>query len=188
MGTWGVDVFENDAAADLLGDVDDASVGDRAGVLRERLVRVAEAVGEYLEGPDADEAFTAAVILAIAGGALDAGEFTGADDHLGASAQSLGSPDATTVSLALRALARIAEPEQNEWLALWEEAGELADALGRLGSVRAALEAVEPGAGPGWAASPGSRPPMEKSPNHPNAKASLVAQLTWVRAVPVLGT
>ena len=139
MGTWGTGWFDNDSAADFLGDLEDEAPDDRTDLLVDRLRTVADASG-YLEGPEADEGLAAAALVAVAGGGADAATVASGVELPG----DLPRPDAATLTLARAAVTRLAEPEDNEWLELWDEAGERERALGRLAGLQEQLAAATP--------------------------------------------
>jgi hypothetical protein len=61
MGTWGIGPFDNDTAADFVGDLDDAPPGEREALVRGVLSRTVRATG-YLD--EAQEAVAAAALIA----------------------------------------------------------------------------------------------------------------------------
>ncbi len=61
MGTWGTGPFDNDTAADFAGDLDDASPGEREGLVRGALARAGKATGD-LALPE--QAVAAATLIA----------------------------------------------------------------------------------------------------------------------------
>jgi hypothetical protein len=61
VGTWSTGPFDNDAAADFAGDLDDASPGEREALVRGVLTRVVRATGYPGEAP---EAVAAAALIA----------------------------------------------------------------------------------------------------------------------------
>jgi hypothetical protein len=65
MGTWDTGPFDNDTAADFCGGLDDAPEGERAGMVRAVLLRVAETEPTaYLDADLGDEAVAAAALVA----------------------------------------------------------------------------------------------------------------------------
>ncbi|MEU6389558.1 DUF4259 domain-containing protein [Streptomyces sp. NPDC046939] len=112
MGTWDVGSFDNDAAADFCNELDDATAGDRKGIVRAAL---AEAVGTegYLEAPEAEIAVAAAALVAAqCPGGAPADPAYGPKEPL---------PDLTALrDLAQRALDRVVT-EPSELLELWAE-------------------------------------------------------------------
>lgn len=142
MGTWGTGWFENDAAADFLGDIEAVAPAGRSALLLHRLRAVADGNDDD-EGPDADEALAAAALIAIAGGA-DAGTLAPNVEL----PSGLPSPDASLLALARAAVTRLAQPQDNEWLELWAEAGQQKLALSRLAALQEQLAAVVPAVGP----------------------------------------
>lgn len=149
MGTWGTGWFENDAAADFLIEVEDQAPGRQHALLVSRM-RSAIDANRYLEGPEADEGLAAAALIATAGGGADAATVA-PNVELPAALQA---PDAATLALARAAVTRLSDPKDNEWLDLWDEAGELPAALARLAGLQEQLAAVTPLAGPAAAAAP----------------------------------
>lgn len=136
MGTWDVGPFDNDAAADWCGDLDEAAPGQRPGIVRDALTAVLDTDEEYLDSDLAVEAIAAAALVAaqrpggtkvtssyapdflLAGGRLDLG-----DD---------------VPALAVRALDRVVGDE-SEWRELWDEADDGGAALAVVQQIRAAL-------------------------------------------------
>lgn len=146
MGAWGHGLLENDTALDLLGDVGEAAAAGRTAILEARLRAVVENQ-DYLDGPDVDEALVAAALVLVAAGGdvpASAGDVAGLAEVAGP----LPLPGVGLLQMARRALARAADPEDNEWLELWDEAGELDAARGRVRDLAAALANLgEPAAG-----------------------------------------
>ncbi|GAA2501052.1 DUF4259 domain-containing protein [Winogradskya humida] len=143
MGTWDVGPFDNDAAADWCGGLNDAAPERRPALIRDALVRVAEHDDEYLDSSYAEKAIVAAAVVAslLPGGTaintpyapdflLESGTVKVADD---------------VPAIAVRALDRVVE-ENSEWRELWEEAGEsYPRALASVQVLRAVLErAISP--------------------------------------------
>lgn len=64
MGTWDAGPFDNDTAADFCGDLDEAAVGEREGIVRGALTRVIDTASGYLEAPESDQAVAAAALVA----------------------------------------------------------------------------------------------------------------------------
>ncbi len=158
MGTWGTGWFENDAAADFVGEVEDARPSARPALIVGRLRSIAGQRG-YIEGSDADEGLAAAALIALAGGA-------GAAVAKGVTASTLPAPDAATLTLAGSVVTRLSSPDENEWFELWSEAGQAEAATARLSELQQALTGVVPavGADP-WAAvaaGPEARPPKRR--------------------------
>ena len=159
MGTWGTGWFENDAAADFVGDLQDAQPSARPALIAARLQSVADQ-GGYIEGPDADEGLAAAALVALAGGA---GAAVANEAEV---ASALPAPDAATLTLAGSVVTRLSSPDENEWFELWSEAGEAEAATARLSELQQALAGVVPavGAEP-WSATappPDARPPKRR--------------------------
>ncbi|MFJ6795045.1 DUF4259 domain-containing protein [Streptomyces sp. NPDC091268] len=112
MGTWDAGPFDNDAAADFCGDLDEAAPGDREGLVRSTLTHVVETAG-YLDAHDADEAVAAAALVAAqCTGGDPADPVYGPDEPL---------PDLTGLrELAFDALARVTT-EPSELMELWAD-------------------------------------------------------------------
>ncbi|WP_328303260.1 DUF4259 domain-containing protein [Streptomyces sp. NBC_00435] len=66
MGTWDIGPFDNDTAADLGGDLDEAAASQREGVAHGTLTDVIDTVG-YLEAPESERAVAAAALVAAHG-------------------------------------------------------------------------------------------------------------------------
>ncbi|MFB7115455.1 DUF4259 domain-containing protein [Streptomyces sp. NPDC056190] len=112
MGTWDVGPFDNDTAADFCGDLDEAAVGEREGIVRSTLIRVIDTAG-YLEAPESEEAVAAAALVAAqCPGGEPADPIYGTEEPL---------PDLTGLcDLALQALDRVMT-EPSELMDLWAE-------------------------------------------------------------------
>jgi hypothetical protein len=134
MGTWDKGAFDNDAAADFSGDLDEAAPADRPRLIRAALVAAADNT-DYLENPEACQAIAAAAI--VASQQPDGPEL---DSVYGPSFVANGGIDLPDdlVELSLQAIARILG-EESEWRELWEEAEELEQAIAALEPIRAAL-------------------------------------------------
>lgn len=135
MGTWDKGPFDNDAAADFAGDLDDAAPADRAQLVREALA-VAADNADYLEATEACVAIAAAAIVASQQpGGPEVDSVYGPDFLTDGGTLEL--PD-DLVELSLRAIARVLEAE-SEWRDLWDEAEQLDEAIVALEPIRAAL-------------------------------------------------
>ncbi|MET9435828.1 DUF4259 domain-containing protein [Streptomyces sp. NPDC006551] len=112
MGTWDVGPFDNDTAADFCGDLDEATAGEREGIVCGTLTRVIDTAG-YLEAPESEEAVAAAALVAAqCPGGEAADPVHGPEEPL---------PDLTGLrDLALQALDRVMT-EPSELMELWEE-------------------------------------------------------------------
>jgi Domain of unknown function (DUF4259) len=134
MGTWGLGPFDNDAAADWAGALDDAAPEERCSLIRDALTAAIEAE-EYLDGDEAATAIAAAAVVAAK--QPDSLEL---DNNYGPNADTVDSlrlePDLRV--LATRALVR-AWGEASEWRELWEEAGQYDEARSALDPVLSAL-------------------------------------------------
>jgi hypothetical protein len=135
MGTWDKGAFDNDAAADFSGDLDDAAPADREQLIRDTLATAADNA-DYLESSEACRAIAAAAIVAS-----QQPDGPGVDSVYGpdflADGGSISLSD-DLVELSLRAIARVLD-EESEWRDLWVEADGLEDAIGALEPIRAAL-------------------------------------------------
>lgn len=134
MGTWDTGPFENDAAADFANDLDDAQEDAREELVRAALTR-AVLTRDYLEGPDGDEAFAAAALVAsqCPGGEPVSASY-GPDEPLPQLAADLR-------ALAVRALDRVVA-EDSELVALWEDSPKGPAWRAGVARVRAVLEAA----------------------------------------------
>jgi hypothetical protein len=143
MGTWGMDPFSNDAAADLLSALEDLEDDEPAAALEQlRLALIGTAGNDaYLEVDDGQAAVAAAAILAAqrpGGPRLD-------PSLMPASLAAGGGFDVPDelARLALVALDRVVG-ERSELRSLWKEGGGLEEFLGTLAPLRAALAAGRP--------------------------------------------
>ncbi|MFG2119649.1 DUF4259 domain-containing protein [Streptomyces sp. NPDC048710] len=112
MGTWDTGPFDNDTAADWCNGLDDAAVDERAGMVRDALVRAVD-TDDHLEAPEAEEAVAAAALVAaqLPGGDVPSPHY-GPEEPL---------PDLAALRpLALQALDRVVT-EPSELLDLWED-------------------------------------------------------------------
>jgi hypothetical protein len=138
MGTWDVGPFDNDAAADWCGALNDTNPDQRVALVRAALATVANHGDDYLDSDLAVEAIAAAAIVAsqLPGGAPVTSPY--APNFLLAGG-SIEVPD-DLPGLALRALDRI-NADDSEWRQLWEEDPDsYAQAVAALLPVRTALE------------------------------------------------
>ena len=135
MGTWAIDSFGNDDAADLLGDLTEQS--DLAPV-REAIARVLESDG-YVEAPDAQQCLAACEVLAVALNRPSSA--ARAEEELMAwIARVKPAPDAAIVSQAANAIDRVLA-HGSELRELWEESEEFADWQADVVGLRARLQA-----------------------------------------------
>jgi hypothetical protein len=125
-------VLDNDGAGDLLAGFWDASLDERAGIVRDAL-RAAAGEPGYLEVDEGQAAIAAAAVLAAGragrpvvdgGRVIEAGGLPAADPGL--------------LALAVRALDRVTGGD-SEWRELWQESPDLEAALSAVAQVRAAL-------------------------------------------------
>lgn len=138
MGTWGSGPFNNDAAADFLGDLQKAPARGVVKALRE----IANApAGKYIEIDDGGAAWAACELVALAFG--HGGEASVDDAVLGVAAKL--APSQEQRRLAMEALARLADRATSELAGLWHEGndGSQFDAL--IADLRARLEAASNG-------------------------------------------
>lgn len=115
MGAWGFGYFQNDDAADLLGEL----IGEANWGAAERAVDAVLGVGDgYLEAPESSAAIGAAALIAARAGTL------AADLDVDDAKVINGMPvaPAALVAKAKAALARILK--QSELADLWNDAGE----------------------------------------------------------------
>jgi Domain of unknown function (DUF4259) len=117
MGAWGSDSFENDDAADWIGDFCDDPNAEQ---ISAALSAVAEMDGgEYVEAPECSVAIAAAEVVAALSGAPNAGLPDYAKQCV--SGLNIGA-DPALVALALKAIARL--KSDSELKELWDESGE----------------------------------------------------------------
>ncbi|WP_448318769.1 DUF4259 domain-containing protein [Streptomyces sp. CO7] len=113
MGTWDTGPFDNDTAADFCGDLDDAPLGERAGMVRAALLRTADTG----TGDHDDVCFGE---VAVAAAALVAAQCPRGEPVTTAYAPDEPLPDLTGLrGLAAEALERVLT-EPSELLELWE--------------------------------------------------------------------
>ena len=128
MGAWGSGPFDNDGAADLLGETNGS-----APALAEVLRRVTDApADEYLDVDDGQHAIAVCELVALGFGY---GKLEKTPAKARAVVRKLG-PDESLRVLAIKALPRIRDRKHSEIASLWEhdpafDAG-LADLLARL--------------------------------------------------------
>ena len=128
MGTWGHGPFDNAAALDFVGRL----TGTR-GNLKRSPARALSPRGDHVEDTDGVTAIAAAAVIACADGL----------QPVDSSVAELLAFHPLRVTDRLRALAegaldRVSGPD-SEWRLLWEESGELPEALARLDLLREAL-------------------------------------------------
>ncbi|MFG2044863.1 DUF4259 domain-containing protein [Dactylosporangium sp. NPDC048998] len=138
MGTWDIGPFDNDAAADWCGDLNDVAPEQRAGLIRTTLNAVVDTDG-YLDVDLADEAIAAAAVVAAQLPGGDPITPAYAPDFL-LEGGSLDVPD-DVPPLAVRALDRIVADE-SEWRSLWAESAKYAEIVAALQQLRAVLDAA----------------------------------------------
>jgi hypothetical protein len=122
MGAWGSGVFENDDAADFVGDVVE---GNSLSPIKAAIDRVLEAGQGYLEAPDASHALAAAAILVrLKDNAAQVGKTTQAlNEWIG---RTKIDPPADLMEKAFRSIQRVLT-EPSELLELWSESDEFSD-------------------------------------------------------------
>lgn len=133
LGAWGLGVFENDDALDVLGEIEDAAA--RLPLIRAALKAVGDSAG-YLEAPAVSGAVAVAALVAgtLQPELLDSEPYRPVwwtVDWVVLSPQDM--------QLAAGALERAALPADNEWAELWDEAGEWDAVVDGLRPYRAAL-------------------------------------------------
>jgi Domain of unknown function (DUF4259) len=135
MVAWDVGPFDNDPAADWSGDLHDADPQERLAMISEALSSTAEET-EYLHGALPFEAVAAAAVVAsqIPGGPpIDSPygpDFLAEGGHIDL--------PSTVRQLARQALERVVG-DDSEWRDLWDDAGQLDEAVAALDPIRAAL-------------------------------------------------
>ena len=120
MGAWGSGPFDNDDAADFAGDLSEVNDSDQVLAQLESVLVTVTAGEGYLESPDVSIAIAAAVIVAMFDNpSLPTSSYL--DSTWLASVRTPTSEEIRT--LALGALTRAFQPEDNEWFDLWDEGG-----------------------------------------------------------------
>ncbi|MGY0800171.1 DUF4259 domain-containing protein [Lysobacter sp. A286] len=134
MGTWAIDSFGNDDAADWLCDLTEQN---DLGLVREAIARVLATDG-YLEAPDATQALAAIEVVAAALG-RPTGTAKGEGDLMAWVARVKPVADTSLASQANQAVDRILGPE-SELRELWEEAEEFGDWQKDVAALRSQLQ------------------------------------------------
>lgn len=138
MGTWDSGPFDNDSAADWCGALDDADPADRLGMIRQTLAAVADHTG-YLDDRMGVRAVAAAAVIVSQRPGAEPLTSPYAPDFL-LEGGALVVPE-DVAALAVRALDRVVG-EDSEWRELWEDTGDVGDALAVVGDLRTALSAA----------------------------------------------
>ncbi|TQF06621.1 DUF4259 domain-containing protein [Kitasatospora acidiphila] len=138
MGTWDVGSFDNDAAADFAGELDEAVEGARAELVRAALRAVLTEDG-YLEGDSGERAVAAAALVAAY---CPGGEPVNPVYGPRRPVPGLGGE---LPALAAAALERVVAAG-SELAELWDESGEGERWRGRIAALRAVL-ATDPRSG-----------------------------------------
>lgn len=136
MGTWSVDAFGNDNAADWAYELEEA---EDLGPIEEALTSVLSASGEYVEAPDAAIALAAAEVLArLSGSPGEKNAYTEEIDNwvAGTSVK----PTAELIEMAKAAIDRILA-ENSELNELWKDSDEYDDWRASVSDLRARLGA-----------------------------------------------
>jgi hypothetical protein len=137
MGTWDSGPFDNDAAADWCGLLDEADPAQRPALIRAAFTAVLEVGDDYLDGDLASDAIAAAAVLVsvLPRGTRLTTPY--APDFLlkGGTVE----VDEDLPALAVSALDRVVADE-SEWRELWSESESFADALDSVRDLRDALE------------------------------------------------
>lgn len=116
MGTWDVEPFDNDHAADFGGDLDDAPESERPGMIRAALLAAIDNDG-YLDSSDG--------VLAVAAAALVAAGMPGGEGFAPipyGPKQPIPTLSNDFIDLAIRAVDRVVA-DKSELRELWEEGG-----------------------------------------------------------------
>jgi hypothetical protein len=134
MGTWAIDSFGNDDAADWLCDLTEQS---DLGLVLETIERVLAADG-YLEAPEAAQALAAIEVVAAAMG-RPTENAQGEDDLMAWITKVRPVVDPLLISNATQAIDRILGPE-SELRELWEEVEEFGEWQKEVESLRSRLQ------------------------------------------------
>ena len=119
MGTWSIEPFGNDDAADWAAELEESN---DPSLIQEAINAILAVGDEYLEAPDATVAVAAIDVLARIAGNF--GELTSYTEALDSWVEGLEfTPDPELIDKALKALDRILA-EDSELRELWEESDE----------------------------------------------------------------
>ncbi|MFF3269618.1 DUF4259 domain-containing protein [Streptomyces chrestomyceticus] len=132
MGTWGMGLFDNDGAADLLDDLVAMPEDRRLGALR-GVLSSAAAERDYLEAPEGEMAVAAAALIAAA-----RADGTAPADPVHAPDLTVPEPPRKLAVLAVHALDRVLAPD-SELAELWAESDGGQEWLAHLARLRAEL-------------------------------------------------
>ncbi|MEU7156811.1 DUF4259 domain-containing protein [Streptomyces chrestomyceticus] len=132
MGTWGMGLFDNDGAADLLDDLVAMPQDRRLGALR-GVLSSAAAERDYLEAPEGQMAVVAAALIAAA-----RADGTAPADPARAPDLTVPEPPRKLAVLAVHALDRVLAPD-SELAELWGESDGGQEWLAHLARLRAEL-------------------------------------------------
>ncbi len=135
VGTWDSGPFDNDSAADWCGALSDADPAERLEVVRQTLAVVADQAG-YLDDRLGVRAVAAAAVIVSQRAGAEPLTSPYAPEFL-LEGESLVVPE-DVAALAVRALDRVTGVD-SEWRELWEDTGDLVDALAVVGDLRTAL-------------------------------------------------
>lgn len=120
VGAWGSGPFDNDDAADFLGDLSEIPPSGAAiAMLGDALLAVI-AAEDYLEAPEMSRGIAAAATVSVLGNPELPSPSQLDPDWISAAGPLVNGQLRDT---ARHALDRAFEPEANEWLELWTEAG-----------------------------------------------------------------
>ena len=175
MGTWGNGPFDNDAAADLLSELNYAPGRTITRSLK-TIARMPE--GEYIEVDDGGRGWAACELVALSFGYGDTSEFhdgvLDVVDRL--------KPKEKQRQLALSVLTRLVPSETSELAALWHEGVESDEFDERLRDLRLRLEAASDGPKP---LPRPKRGDIVYLPDSPNAPEGIVLQVVRTGEVAV---
>ena len=142
MGVWALDVFGNDAAADLGFELEDAPSNDAViEILRARLATVISGSSGRVSPSDYDEAIAAAALVIAVD---DASVLPDSAEHYGPQPW----PPAGLIvpedvrQLGLKALDRALDPLDNEWFDVSDEAGIWPEQSAKVQDLRSRLNDV----------------------------------------------
>jgi len=136
VGAWDSGPFDNDDAADFVGDTSELTDPHTVtAALGDALLAVTTSDG-YIEAPEMSPAVAAAAIVAILGGS-DAPTPSALDQFWFDPVRLL--PSNQLRSEAARVFTRELEATDNEWFELWADAGQVDDVRARLASYSSAF-------------------------------------------------
>jgi hypothetical protein len=118
MGAWGNGPFDNDDAADFLGELGAVGDADAVSVVLGDALKAVINNDDYIEAPEMSRAIAAAAVVALFTGEQMPTTEALPETWLGDIALE---PPAALRAAAAAGFRRAFDPENNEWYALWDE-------------------------------------------------------------------